>query len=138
MASISAALIACSGADSPDTQVRKSIAAIEEAAEQRDVGAVTKHLSEQVHDAYGRNPRELAQYLRGYFIANQSIHLLTRINSLDFPTQEEARAQVTVAMVGREADESNAWNVAGDIHDFDVTFRRENDAWKVIYFDLKH
>ena len=47
----------------------------------------------------GHQPATLA----GYFIANQSIHLLTRIDKIDFPASDEARLQVTVGMVGREA-----------------------------------
>lgn len=134
---IPAAIIACSEAESPEAQVRKSIDAIEKAAEERDVRGVTEHVSQQFRDAHGRDPKELSQYVRGYFIANQSIYLLTRINSVEFPTPDEARARVTVAMVGREAEESDAWNLAGEIHDFDVTFMREDDEWKVSYFDYQ-
>ena len=135
MAGIATAIVACTDASTPEARVRQAIEAIEKAAEARDVGGVTEHLSGQFRDADGRDTKELTQYVRGYFIANQSIHLLTRINSVEFPTTDEARAQITVAMVGREADESNAWNLAGDVYDFDVTFMREDDAWKVTYFD---
>lgn len=134
---IAAALGGCSDADSPEQRVRKSIDAIEKAAEERDVGAVAEHVSEQFRDAYGRGPEELTRYLRGYFIANQSIHLLTRINSIEFPIPDEARVQVTVAMVGREADQADAWNLAGEIREFDVIFRRDDDEWKVTYVELR-
>jgi hypothetical protein len=128
-----AALLGCGDADSPEAQVRKTIDAMEHAAEERDVGGVTEHVSAQFRDAYGRDGTELSQYVRGYFIANQSIHLLTRIENIEFPTSDEARAKITVAMVGREADESDAWNLAGEIYDFDVVFMREDDEWKVTY-----
>ena len=126
-------LSACSDPESPDTQVRRVIDALEQAAEARDVGGLMQHVSESYRDADGRDAKELSRYVRGYFIANQSIHLLTRVNSLEFPTDDEARAHVTVAMVGREAAEANAWNLAFETRDFDVTFRREGDDWKVTY-----
>jgi hypothetical protein len=127
------ALAACSDPESPDTQVRRVIDAIERAAEARDVGALMEHVSVNYRDAEGRDARELSRYVRGYFIANQSIHLLARVNSLEFPADDEARARITVAMVGREAAEANAWNLAAEIRDFVVTFRLEDGAWKVTH-----
>lgn len=128
-----AMLVACGSDGTPEAQVRRTIEAMERAAEERDVGELTQHISPQFRDAYGRDAKELSQYVRGYFIANQSIHLLTRISELEFPTQDEATAKITVAMVSREADETNAWNLGGDVYDFDVTFMREGDEWKVTY-----
>ena len=134
VASLAIALLAaCGDSDSPEAQVRAAIDAMEQAAEERDVGGVTEHISPQFRDGYGQDGNELSRYVRGYFIANQSIHLLTRVSSVDFPTKDEARAKVTVAMVGREADESNAWNLAGDIYDFDVVFMRQDGEWKVTH-----
>jgi hypothetical protein len=126
-------LVGCGDSSSPEAQVRATIAAIEEAAEARDIRDVMEHVSDQFRDGYGRDGKELSGYVRGYFIANQSIHLLSRIESIEFPTQEEARAKVTVGMVGREAADSNAWNLAAEIHDFDVTLMLENGEWKVTH-----
>lgn len=123
----------CGDSDSPEAQVRTVIAAMETAAEARDVGDLTEHISQQFRDAYGRDGQELSTYVRGYFVAHQSIHLLTRIENIEFPTRDEARALVTVAMVGREAESTNAWNLAGEVHDFDVTFMREDGDWKVTH-----
>lgn len=123
----------CGDPQSPDAQIRETIAALETAAEERDVGGLMEHVSDQFRDSYGRDSQALATYVRGYFIANQAIHLLTRIESVEFPTQEEARAKVTVAMVGREAAEANAWNLAAEVRDFEVTLMREDGAWKVTH-----
>jgi hypothetical protein len=123
----------CSDPRSPEAEIREMIDAMEEAAEARDVGEVMEHISAQFRDGYGRDGQALSQYVRGYFIANQSIHLLTRIERIEFPTQDEARAKVTVGMVGRDAAEANAWNLAADVHDFDVTFMREDGEWKVTH-----
>jgi len=124
---------ACRSPDSPEAQVRQAVAAMETAAEARDVGDLMELVAEDFRDAYGRGAPELARYVRGYFIANQSIHLLTRIEGLEFPSADEARLRVTVAMVGREAEAASAWNLAADIHDFDVTLRRQDGRWKVTY-----
>lgn len=123
----------CGSPDSPQAQVRRVVDQMEAAAEQRDVGDLMAFVADDFRDAYGQNREELARYLRGYFIANQSIRLLTRIDEVSFPWSDEARARITVAMVGREADAAAAWNLAADLHEFDVTLRRQGEAWTVTY-----
>jgi hypothetical protein len=76
-------------------------------------------------------PQEMARYVRGYFIANQSIHLLTRVEDIEFPTDGEARAKVLVGMVGRADDDK--WDLAADLYEFKIALRREDDQWKVSF-----
>ena len=128
---------ACGSSDTPDAQVRKSLTAMETAAEERDVSEVMEWVSPEFRSPYGHDPDELRKFLYGLFIANQSIHLLTRIDSLDFPVPDEARANVTVAMASREAESSNAWDLAAEVHEFEVTLRLENGVWKVLYAERK-
>ena len=133
---ISAALTAgaaCSQPDSPEQQVRTTIEQMELAAEQRNVGDLMEHVSNEYRDADGHGPNEISQYVRGYLIANQSIRLLTRIDGIEFPGDDEARAKVLVGMVGREADAAGAWDLAADLYEFDVALIREDGDWKVTY-----
>ena len=95
-----------------------------------------EHLSQNFRDVNGMGPDEAARYARGYFIANQSVHLLTRIEQLEFPTEGEARAQVLVGMVGREADAATQWDLAADLHTFKIALRREDDEWKVTFDEV--
>ena len=110
---------------------------METAAEARDVGELMEHISEDYRDSNGLGPQEAARYVRGYFIANQSIHLLTRVEDITFPIADEARAKVLVGMVGREAattNDSSDWgDLAADIYQFEITFRREDEQWKVSF-----
>lgn len=129
-----AALSACGGGDSPEQQVRAVIDQMELAAENRDVGDLTEHLSEDYRDSNGMGPEEVARYLRGYFIANQSVHLLTRIEQLEFPAEGEARARVTVGMLGREA--ADQWDLAADLRTFKIALRREPEDWKVTFVEV--
>jgi len=131
-----AVLAGCGDANSPEQQVRAVIEQMEAAAENRDVGDLTEHLSEDYRDSNGMGPEEVARYLRGYFIANQSIHLLTRIEQLEFPTDGEARAQVLVGMLGRDAAATNEWDLAADLHTFRIALRREADDWKVSFLEV--
>lgn len=126
-------LAACGSPDSPEAQVRGAFHRMELAAEERDAGDFMDGISESFRGDYQMGRDELAQYLRGYFLANQSIHLLSRVERLEFPTPDEAHAEVTVASVGKEADAAAAWDVSAELHKFRVVLRSEGGAWKVTY-----
>lgn len=131
-----ATLAACGDRSSPEQQVRAVIEQMEQAAEDRDVGGLQAHLSEDYRDANGMGAEEAARYARGYFIANQSIHLLTRIEELTFPSDGEARARVLVGMMGRDAAATNQWDLAGELRTFKIALRREDDEWKVTFLEV--
>jgi len=122
----------CADPQSPEEAVRSVISRMEQAAEARDVGDLVEHVSERYRDGYGYGREEVSHYVRGYFIANQSIHLLTRVEELDFPSEQEARATVRVGMVGRDAGAA-AWDVAADVYRFKITLHREDGEWKLTY-----
>jgi hypothetical protein len=127
----------CGDADSPETQVRHALDAIEQASERRDVGEVMEWVSPEFRSPHGQDTAELRKYLYGFFIANQSVHLLTRIDSLEFPAPDEARVDLTVGMASREAASASAWNLATEVHDFHVALRREGEDWKVIFAERR-
>jgi hypothetical protein len=113
------------------------IAAAEQAAEARDVSAVMELVSPDYSDADGRQAAELSRYLRGYFIANQSIHLLTRIDALEFPAAGVAEVELTVAMVGRDAEADSAWDLAADVHALRLTLMEKGGSWQVTHVDRR-
>ncbi|WP_129776202.1 nuclear transport factor 2 family protein [Peristeroidobacter soli] len=129
-------LAACSDGGSPEQQVRAVIEQMEQAAENRNVRELAGHLSADYRDANGMGAEEATRYARGYFIANQSIHLLTRIEELTFPTEGEARAQVLVGMLGRDAAAADQWDLAAEVRTFKVALRREDDEWKVSFLEV--
>jgi hypothetical protein len=124
-------LVACGDRDSPEQRVRNVIADMELAAEARDVGDVTKRLSSDYRDAHGNTIEDVRRLLRGYFITNQSIHLLSRVEQISFPQQNEARAKVQIAIVGRDADAAQAWDLAADLQEFEIALIEEDGKWRV-------
>jgi hypothetical protein len=93
-----------------------------------------EHISASYRDARGQDRAEASRYARGYFIANQSVHLLTRIESLEFPAPDEARVKLQVGMAGR-GSEAGAAGLSTDLYDFNLALIREGDEWKVSYAD---
>ena len=129
-----ALLAGCGDSTSPEQQVRAVIEQMEIAAEARDVGALVEHVSENYRDSQGQGRSELSRAARGYFIANQSIHLLTRVEDIQFPTSEEARLKVRVGMAGREP-QAGTLDLSAEVRAFDVVLMREDGEWKVTYAD---
>ena len=127
----------CSDSQAPEAQVRTVIEGMEAAAEARDVGELMNHVSKDYRDAYGQGPQEAARYVRGFFLTTQKLHLLTRIDAIEFPGADEARANVTVGMMSREADSADSWDLAADLYEFDVGLARDEGDWKVTYAEWK-
>jgi hypothetical protein len=130
-------LASCADEASPEQQIRALIEQMELATEDRDVGDVVALLSPQYRDARGNGPEDVGRAIRGYFIANQSIHLLTRVQEISFPQNDEARATVLVGMVGREADAASAWNLAADLYEFELALIREDDEWRISWAEWR-
>ena len=130
-----ALLPGCSDDASPEQQVRSVIDSMEVAAEARDVGDLMEHVSTAYRSADGLDRAEAGRTVRGYFVVNQSIHLLTRIESLEFPAPDEARVKLQVGMAGRGGQ--GAADLSADLYDFDVVLVREDGEWKVSYADWR-
>jgi hypothetical protein len=127
-----AALVAACGPDAtPEAQVRAVIAAGETAAEARDLSALMALVGEGFRDGEGGGREDLKSYLRGYFVAHQSIHLLTRVDAVELPYRDMARVSLTVGTLGREAAGASAFDVAADIYDVELDLQLEDGDWRV-------
>jgi hypothetical protein len=127
-----AMLGACGKSDTPEAQVRGVVAAGEEAAEARDLAGLLEHVSPAFRDDRGGGPDELKQYLRGYFVTHQSVTLLTRIESVEFPYRDLARVRLTLGTFGREAAGATGFDLAADVHDVVLELQLEDDEWRVV------
>lgn len=137
-----AGLAGCGDADSPEQQVREVIGKMEVAAEARDVGELMEHLSEDYRDVNGMGVEEAARYARGYFIANQSLHLVIHVEQIEFPTDGEARARILVGMVGRDAARAtdsavDLASLAADLYEFKIALRREDGEWQITFAEWR-
>lgn len=128
---------ACGGDDLPETQVRAVIAEAERAAEARDASALFDLIALDYRDGRGNGVEEIRRYVRGYLIAHQSIHMLTRVAEVELPATNLARVRATVGMLGREAGPEPSWDLAADIYEFDITLAREDGDWRVTRADWR-
>ncbi len=126
------AVAGCGDQQTPDARVRAVIAAGETAAEARDLSGILEHVAPAFRDAQGGGREELKQYLRGYLVTHPSVHLLTRIDSVEFPYRDLARVKLTVGTLGTGSAETAGFDLAADVHDVVLELQFEDDAWRVV------
>ena len=124
---------ACSsGKDSPEAQVRALITQAESAAEKKDSGTLRRFVSEKYSDSQSQDKKAIEAILRYYFLRNETIHLLTRVQQINFPNPDVAQAVVMVAMAGqRISNAEELKRVRADLHRFEITWMREKGEWRV-------
>jgi hypothetical protein len=124
-------LAGCGTDTTPEQQVRAVIATAQAAAAERNLSGIMDLVSPRYEDGRGGSAVELSRTLRGYFIANQSVHLLTRVESVEFPYKDMARVHLTVGTLGRKASPADTLELAADLQDVHLELRLERGEWKV-------
>ena len=124
--------LACGGEpQTPEERVRATLAALEAAAEARDVAAMKEHVSETYRDERGNDRRAVSALVALHFQQNRSVHLLVRTLAIavDPPA---ATASVLVAMAGTPIESADALPlVHADFHRFDFELREEDGTWRI-------
>lgn len=132
VAAAGALVAGCGAPDTPEARVRAVIVAGEAAAEARDLGGLLEQVSPEFRDEHGGGREELKQYLRGYLVTHPSVHVLTRVESVEFPYRDYARVQLTVGTLGRETASATSFELAADVNDVALELRLEGDEWRVV------
>jgi hypothetical protein len=128
-----ALLAACaSGEDTPEERVRRTLAALEAAAQAKDVGAMKEHLSATYRDTQGNDRRAVLGLATGHFIRNKSVYIFSRIAAVEIMEPGVARAEALVALAGTPIADARALvDVRADLYRFDVRLRDEGGDWRV-------
>ena len=122
-------LAACSEpVETPEQRIRALIDRGEEAAEARDLDFFAELISRDYSDADGRTRRELLRMMTGYFIRNQSIHLLLRIEEVQLLEGEQARAVLYAGMAGSPVDGFQQLStLRASVYRMEFTFKLDDD-----------
>lgn len=107
----------------PEEQIRQLVTEATEAAEARNLSRLRALVDDDYRDAHGRDKDDLVNILRLVFLRHQSVHLLTRVSSVEFPEPGKASTTVYVAMAARPFPERDIGLLRADLHRFDVTLR---------------
>jgi hypothetical protein len=121
-------LTACSDDPSPEQQVRAVVDAAEAAAERRDHSELMALVAADFRGARGEDAQEVSRILRGYLIAHPKIEVTTRIEALEFPYEDLARARVNVGTLGRGR---HALEIAAEAQVVELELQRRDGDWRV-------
>ena len=122
-----------SAPDDPEAQIRALIAKAEKAAEEKDLGTLKGLVSETYSGEKQKNKRELVGFIGYFFLRQKSIHLLTQVDTIEFPEPKHAEASVYVGMAARSiSGPGDLRSLRADIYRIEFTALDEGNAdWKV-------
>lgn len=127
-------LSACSSdPTSPEQQVRKSLSAMESAAQERSMSDFMRYISDDYSDYQGNNKDALKRLVQILFLQNQKIYIFTVVKSIEI-NNSVAEVEISAAMTSRELDLSQETNrLKADTQRFTLTLspNENNDIWLV-------
>ena len=119
---------ACSDDDSTEDQIRHLIENAVQAAEDRRLDGLSDLMHSDFIDQRGNNRQQLAKLLRVYFFRHKSIHLFTRIDSIEMLTANQASVSLHVAMAGTVISDVNALSsLSARIYRFELQLIKQDD-----------
>lgn len=124
-------LAGCGAPEPPEASIRAWLAEAEALAEARQAPALRELIADDYGDPAGRDAGELRRLLHGYLLAHPSIHLLTRINEIQVDGRGNGRARLTIGMLGRNAPDAGAWDLAAEVHELELFLSADGDDWRV-------
>jgi hypothetical protein len=136
-ASALAVLATGCAADDPEAEIRALLAAAEAAAEARDVDFFGEVLAESYRDARGNDRAEMLRVVRGYFIANQRIEIVSRVDEIVIEGDSAARVVVHAGMLGRRTGAALIEGIDADLYRFEIELVNDGGDWQVIGADFR-
>jgi hypothetical protein len=132
---IAAVLVVSCAANDQEAEVRALLTAAEEAAEQRDAGFFGEALGAAYRDARGNDRDQLLRSIRGYFIANQRIEIVSRVDEIVLEGADSARAVVHAGLVGQRTGAALIDGVEADLYRFELELVNDGGDWRIIGAD---
>jgi hypothetical protein len=133
---LGAAAAGC-GPNDPQAELRDLIAAAETAAEARDTGFFRDTISASYADRRGQRRDDVVNVIRGMFLTNATIEVITRIETIELAGTDAAKVKLQAALVGKR-EGATFFDVDGDLDRIELELVRESGDWRVISADWEH
>jgi hypothetical protein len=133
---LGAAAAGC-GSNDPQAELRDLIAAAEAAAEARDTGFFRDTISASYADRRGQRRDDVVNVIRGMFLTNATIEVITRIETIELAGTDAAKVKLQAALVGKR-EGATFFDVDGDLDRIELELVRESGDWRVISADWEH
>jgi len=122
-----AAVVACGGpVEGPEEAIRSWVRQGQEAAEAKDRRALVKMIAPAYTDARGNSRDELEDMFRFYFLKQQRVALITRIEELEVFADSAAKLVLAVGMAGTN---DNVLGFSADAYRFEMELELQDDEW---------
>lgn len=130
IALVCALIGACGGSpDAPEESLRRWVADAQAAAEREDRDAFMSMLSENYADARGTDYKGVEQMLRFYFLRQDSIVLISKIDEIAISGGTAALVKLSVGMAGAN---DAALGFSADAYRFELELEQDGDDWVLI------
>ena len=129
-------VVSCSGEETSQEQLLKdTIDQIQDASENRQLGELMEHVSDDYRDARGRTWKEVRAISQLQFIRNPKIYTFKLIKSLALQDDRHATATVLVALAGTPIDNASVLSgLRADLMRFDLKFEFD-EQWQITSAD---
>ena len=124
-----ALLAGCGGSTPPEEAVRAWVAQGVELAEQKDRRGLVDLISPAYTDARGNGRGDIENMLRVYFLRQQSVALLTRMDDLRIVGDTAAELELTVGMAGTN---DGVLGFSADAYRFEMELERDGEDWRLL------
>jgi hypothetical protein len=118
---------ACGGpAEGPEEALRTWVRQGEEFAEARNRGELIDMISPNYTDARGNSRDDIGDLFRLYFLRQQKVALITRIDELEVFGGSAAKLVLSVGMAGKN---EGTFGFSADAYEFEMEFELDDDEW---------
>jgi hypothetical protein len=87
-------------------------------------------------DSRGQDRTELLRMLQGYFIANQRIEIVSRVDEVAVEGSDAARAVVYAGLLGQRSGAELLAGVDADLYRFELELVNDDGEWRIIGADV--
>lgn len=120
-------LCGCGGpAEGPEEALRKWVTQGRELAEAKDRRALVRMISPNYTDARGNSRDDIEDRFRIYFLRQNKVALVTRIEELNVYADSAAELVLSVGMAGTN---DGVLGFSADAYRFEMEFELEDDEW---------
>jgi endonuclease YncB( thermonuclease family) len=133
---LAAVVVGGCGTSDPEAELRALLAAAEQAAEAREIGFFDDLVGAGYRDSRGQDRAELLRMLRGYFLANQRIEIVSRVDEVALEGADAARAVVHAGLLGQRSGAELLAGVDADLYRFELELVKDGGEWRIIGADV--
>lgn len=134
---LAAAAVAGCGVSDPEADLRALLAGAEQAAEARDVGFFSALVGDGYRDAQGHDRDELLRMVRGLFLANQRIEIVSRVDEVTLEGSDAARVVLHAGLLGQRMGAAPLAGVDADLYRFELELVNDGGDWRIIGADWR-